>query len=125
MRRRLVLTSVLALLLFSTGWLLGDDKAPTRKRSNLPPYWSKLKLTEDQKKKVHDIQGEYRPKIEALQQQIDELEKKERADLQKVLTDSQRSQLKKILASRFGGEPDDDKGDKTEKTPAKKGAGNK
>jgi len=101
---RIFLGGVLAVVLVG-GLLLGDDTKPSGKgRGSLPPGWGKLGLTDSQKKEVYTIQSEYRAKIDDLQKQIDDLKKKERAELFKVLTDAQKTRLKEIAAAKVAGE---------------------
>jgi Spy/CpxP family protein refolding chaperone len=105
--KRLALLAVLALTLVSSGVMLAQEKA--KGRGSLPSGWSKLGLSDDQKKQVYSLQAEYRTKIDALQLQIDELKKKERAELAKVLTPAQKARLKEILASKSGADTTEDK----------------
>jgi hypothetical protein len=115
---------ILTLLLLVTGGAVGQDaKAPSRGRS-LPQYWSRLGLSEDQKQEAYKIQSDYRSKIEALQAQIKDLQKKQSAALEKILTDPQKARLREIIASKVPGGDEPRKGaekspppDKEEKKP--------
>jgi hypothetical protein len=117
MVRTSVLVGILALALMGVGGSFGQDdkdkKEPTaRARASLPRNWNKLGLSEDQKQKALSVRGEYQAKIDALQQQIKELQRKESADLQKILTDSQKAKLRELAA------PGEDAGkDKDTKKP--------
>jgi hypothetical protein len=99
------------------GTLFGDDEKTTKAKGSLPQNWSKLGLTDEQKQKVYSIQGQYRTKIDGLQQQVKQLQKQERDELGRVLTDAQKARLKEILASKVPG------GD--EKKPPEKKSGDK
>jgi hypothetical protein len=110
MRRVRVVLGSLVVAFLASGMLFGDDpKATPKARGSLPPNWSKLGLTDEQKQKVYAIESEYRAKIDALQQQIKALQKQQRDDLAKVLTEAQKARLKEILASKVPG--DDSKSD--------------
>ncbi len=103
MRRQLVMTSGLVVVLLAGGFLFGDDeKTPVRARGTLPPNWSKLGLTDEQKQKVYSIQGEYRTKIDALNAQIKALRKQEGSEMAKILTDAQRARLREIVDAKAG-----------------------
>jgi hypothetical protein len=111
--------SVMAIVLMAGGWLMGDDakkdQPPPRVRGSLPPNFSKLGLTDAQKQEVYALQGEYGAKIAALQKEISDLRKKERAAIEKVLTDAQKARLREIVAEKA---PKDDK--KPDNKPAPK-----
>lgn len=86
---------------------LGQDKkiaepAP-RGRGSLPPQWSKLGLTDQQKEQAYAIVSEIRGKIDDLQKQIRKLRREETARLEKILTDSQRARLREIMSERMPG----------------------
>jgi hypothetical protein len=113
---------VLAVLLLAGGWLLGEDpkkadegSTPAKVRTPaLPAGWKQLKLDKEQRAKVTAIQIDYAKKIAALQKQIEELRKEEKAEMTAVLTDEQKKQLQAILL----GETPKSK-DKDDKTPDK------
>jgi hypothetical protein len=102
-RLRLGLT-VLSVALLG-GLLLGQDKKTTDKepppRGPLPAHFKKLGLSEDQLTAVRKIRSEYRAKIEKLKQELSDLQKEERAKLDRVLTAEQRARLRDLRA----GEP--------------------
>jgi Spy/CpxP family protein refolding chaperone len=101
MFRRVGLITALAVLLVSSGWLLGDDPKTTTK-GRLPTGWTKLGLSADQRTQLYKVESEYQQKIEPLQQQIEKLRQQQRSDMLKVLTDAQRTRLREILASKAG-----------------------
>jgi Spy/CpxP family protein refolding chaperone len=116
---------VLAALLLAGGWLLGEDPkkadeggTPAKVRTPaLPAGWKQLKLDKEQRAKVNAIQVDYAKKIAALQKQIEELRKEEKAEMTAVLTDEQKKQLQAFLL----GEPKSkDKDDKTPDKPSTK-----
>jgi hypothetical protein len=101
MLRLRVGVSVLAALLLAGGWLLGDDPKkgdtpPPRVKGMLPQNYKKLGLTDQQTQEIYRIRGRYGAKIDALKQQIAELQEEERAEAEKVLTDAQKARLKEL-----------------------------
>ena len=92
------------------------DKAPVKVKGTLPPNWSKLGLSDEQKQKVYTAQSEYRGKIAELEVKIKELKKQEREEIEKVLTDAQKARLKELLLEKAPTE----KKDKDKKTEEKK-----
>ena len=99
--QRLCLAVVLAITLVGSSWLFGQP--PVRGGGRLPPNWTKLGLSDEQKAKVYSVQADYRTKIDALERQIKELRKKEEGELHKVLTAAQKARLKEIIAAKSGG----------------------
>jgi hypothetical protein len=68
---------IVAVALLAGGWLSGQTSG-TKGQRLLPPYWSKLGLSDDQKTKAQSVVSEYRKKIDALKQQIGQLEAEEK-----------------------------------------------
>src|SRR3989442_1523952 len=78
-----------------------EKKDPQPKgKVQLPTNWKKLGLNDDQKTKIYAVRGTYQGKIEALKEQIEQLKKDEQSELLKVLTDDQKTLLKKILTEK-------------------------
>jgi hypothetical protein len=93
---------VLCLALVGAQSALGDDKkepAP-RSRGVLPAMWSKLGLTDEQKQRLYATQSEYTAKIEDLRRQMRKLQREERMELEKVLTDAQKARLKELITEK-------------------------
>ncbi len=94
----------MAAVLFSEA-LWGDDPKPStppvRVRRSLPQYWNKLGLSDEQKQQIYGVQAEYGIKIDALQKQIKDLQKKQREAMEKVLTEAQKTRLREIAAERL------------------------
>jgi hypothetical protein len=89
---------VLALVVLSGGFLLGDDKKPDDKvKGTLPPHYKALGLSEDQIQSVYKIQANYKTKIDELEQKIKDLKAEEKTEREKVLTDTQKAKLKELL----------------------------
>ena len=103
MKRWTTLTGLLAaMLLLSAAAVTGQDKKDKAKNKQLPPNYGKLGLSDDQKKKIYDIQDDYGPKIADLKKQIEELTKKQRQETAAVLTDEQKEHLTKIATDKIG-----------------------
>ena len=91
----------IALLVADRGWSQGDKKDPAPKaKGQLPTYWKNLGLTDEQKQKVYTTRAGYAGKIDVLVQQIKELKSKEKADLEKILSDDQKATLRRLLLEK-------------------------
>jgi Spy/CpxP family protein refolding chaperone len=66
----------------------------------LPMYWKSLGLTDSQKQQVYKVQAEYKKKLEALEQQIEQLKEARRKDLEAILTEQQKAELRNILQGK-------------------------
>jgi len=105
MNRLFIGVGVLAILFAASGSLIGDDKDTSKdtkvvKQGALPANYSKLGLSDEQKKKIREIQGEYRTKIQELDEQIKALRKKERAEMEDVLTGAQKTRLRQLVLEK-------------------------
>jgi len=92
--------SVLLGVLLAASLLFGQQQSSTRAKGKLPRYWSKLGLSDEQRQKVSKIQSAYKVKIDALRTEISKLQEEERRELGKVLTDAQKSELRRIVADQ-------------------------
>ncbi len=101
-RTRMVL-GMLALILVFGGVSLGQDKKDGKGKSNLPPNWGKLGLSDEQKQKVYAIRGDYASRIQELQAKLKELQRQELGEMMKVLTDTQREQLRTMAIEKATG----------------------
>jgi len=98
------LCAVAAVLAASSGYTQDTKKDDvTVMKGTLPPGWSKIGLSADQKKKITTIRGTYAGKIDNLKKQIDLLKEEDMAECLKILTDEQKTQLKKILSDKIDG----------------------
>jgi len=109
MNRSFALVGVVVVVFAASGFLFGDDKdlkSDTKvvKQGALPANYSKLGLSDDQKKKVREIRSEYNSKIADLEERIKDLRKKERLAMEDVLTDTQRARLKELVLEKAPGE---------------------
>jgi hypothetical protein len=123
---------ILAIVLVVGVGISGDTKKDKDKDKDVPATkdkvthktpagWKILKLTADQKKKVYSIQDDFGAKINDLKSKIRDLEAQEMAEMVKVLTPEQKTQLTKAL---IGEEKDKvepkDKAPEKDKAPDKK-----
>ena len=91
-----------------------DKKDEKKVKDTLPPFFKNLDLTADQKKKIADVQSEYKPKTTELGKQIAELNKKmgelkkqEQQDVLKILDDTQKKKYDdEVVASKKKKEPE-------------------
>lgn len=101
----------------------GTKKAASGDR--LPANYGKLGVSEDQRKKLYEIQNKYDDQIAVLQKQIADLRAKEKSELEAVLTPEQKKSLqaaneesqKKAAEKKKAGEKEKtiDKTEKSEK----------
>lgn len=100
-------------------------KKVAKSGDRLPAGFGKIGVSEDQRKKIYEIQKKYDDQIGALQKQITDLRAKEKADLEAVLTADQKKALqaaneesqKKAAEKKKAGEKEkaSDKSEKSEK----------
>jgi hypothetical protein len=88
----------LVLLLAGGGASAQDtkDPPPVKVRGQLPQNWKKLGLSTDQTQKIYAIRGTYQGKISTLATEIRKLKDEERRELFKVLTEDQKTRLRKL-----------------------------
>jgi Spy/CpxP family protein refolding chaperone len=106
----------LAALVVEPGHSGDGKKDPVIKK--LPANWKKLGLTDEQKQKIYQIRGSFGPKMDALRAQLEQLKKQETTELIAVLTEEQKTNLRKILAGSVPEgkkKADDDKKKDTDK----------
>jgi hypothetical protein len=119
---------VLATVLLSGGFLLGDDKKPDDKakpddpkvKGTLPPHFKSLGLTDKQVQDVYKVQASYKAKIDELEQKIKDLKAEEKVEREKILTDTQKTRLKELLLGEKDPPPDKDKAADKDKSPTDK-----
>ena len=105
-QKRWALGGVLICALLASGGLFGEQQPqPSKGRGKLPLYWNRLGLSDEQKKKAVAVQAEYNEKIDALKRDIKKLEDEQSRELRKILTDTQREELRKIAASKTLSDP--------------------
>ncbi len=115
--KKLGVVGGMAFVLTACGLLLAQDSKAPRSRHTLPAGYRTLKLDSAQRTKIYAIEDAYRGKIDALRQQISDLQKKERAEMFAVLTDAQKQQLREAVTGKEGA--GDATGDKAQATKKK------
>src|SRR5262245_4609486 len=83
----------------ATGTGVGQgDKKDTKAKGQLRPGWKDLTdLSETQKEKIYKIQAQYKTKLADLQAQMKKLNADQLQDELNVLTESQKTELRKKL----------------------------
>jgi hypothetical protein len=94
MRGVLACATVMLGIVFLAGPGTSQEKKP---KGQLPQHWKKLDLSKEQVLKIYAVQGTYRGKIKGLRDQISSLEKQEKTELLKVLSEEQKDKLRQIL----------------------------
>jgi Spy/CpxP family protein refolding chaperone len=96
---------VLVLVLMGTAFAQDKDKdkpkkpdegTPTRLKGQLPPYFKKLGLRDDQVQKIYKLRADYKVKADDLKKKMDLLKGEEKESLEKVLTPEQLKRLKEL-----------------------------
>lgn len=87
---------VVLLLCVTNGFTGGEKKDTGKAKGMLPDSWKKLNLTDEQKQKVYKIQMEAKAKIEKINEQINQVKIDERSEMLKVLSEDQKSLLRKL-----------------------------
>jgi hypothetical protein len=119
-----VLVCLLGVALLAGSLVAGDTPKPAdvkdpAPKGQLPASWKKIGLTDEQVKQIYKIQGDYRPRIEELEQKIKDLRAEELTKEIAVLTDAQKARLKEIAEEKLPLDPPK-KDDKDEKKPDEK-----
>lgn len=63
----------------------------------LPANYAKIGLSEDQKKKIYDVQNKFEAQIDTLEKQIVDLKAKQKAEVESVLTPEQHKALQTAI----------------------------
>lgn len=100
----------------------GDGaKKAARSGDRLPANYAKIGVSDEQRKKIYEIQGKYDKDIAALQKQIADLRAKEASEVEAVLTADQKKALqaaneeskKKAAEKKKAGEKGSEKAEKS------------
>jgi len=113
-RLRLTL-AVLVAVAVTVGGLLGQAKDPEVTKKRLPTNWKKLGLSDEQLQMVYKTTAKYDSQIVQLKQQITQLQKEEKAELDKILTKPQKDRLREILLGEKPTDKDTPKDKDTDK----------
>lgn len=73
-------------------------QTPAKRKVRLPNHYGKLNLTDTQREKIYKIKTDYKAQIDSLKKQLAELDAKQDAECEAVLTPSQKSILGEIHA---------------------------
>jgi hypothetical protein len=92
-----------------------DDKQPPKVKGQLPPFFKKIGLRDDQIQKIYVLRAGYKTKIDALKMQMEKLKADEKQEIEKVLTPEQLKRLKELRS----GEKTTEKPKTTDKAPTK------
>ena len=97
-------------------------KKSAKSGDRLPANYGKIGISEEQRKKIYDIQNKYDDQIAALQKQLADLRAKETAEVEAVLTPEQKKALqtandesKKKAAEKKKASEKDKESEKSEK----------
>jgi Spy/CpxP family protein refolding chaperone len=134
-RVRLLIVLAVASLVSAAVPLLAQESATPKAKAKgsadgrsidvrrVPPHFSRLGLTIEQREAIYKIRAQHLEKIEALQRQIDQEEEKMMAESEAALTDEQRTALGRLrtTASEKKGAAPKAKG--SERPAGKPGAG--
>ena len=93
----------------------GDDKTPVKVRGQLPTYYKKLGLRDDQVQQIYKLRADYKGKLDVLKQKMDQLKAAEKEAVEKVLTPEQLKRLKELRS----GEKSPEKPKAKDKTDSK------
>jgi hypothetical protein len=81
-------------LLTGTGPLTGQEAKEKKARGRLPAYYTDI-VTADQRQKIYDLQSKYAKQIDALNEQLDALQRQRDGEIESLLTADQKEKLKK------------------------------
>src|SRR5262249_49103637 len=95
MRRSLTIVGLCSVFVLA-GLTAGDDKKSDPPKGKLPAGWSKLGLSENQKKDIYAIEADLGPKIEDLENQAKKLREERMEKMVKVLNEDQKKQLRDL-----------------------------
>lgn len=110
MKRFAVLACLAVASMVATGQLFqpstmaqdGVKKAETKTstyRKRLPNYYGQVGLSAKQKDEVYSVQKSYHDQIEALRQQIADLESKRDAEVRDVLSEDQQKKVDELVSA--------------------------
>ena len=97
----------------------GAKKASSGDR--LPANYAKIGLSEDQKKKIYDVQNRYEAQVDALEKQIADLKAKQKAEVESVLTPEQHKALQTAIEDSKKKSAEKKKASEAKSDEAKKG----
>ncbi len=81
-----------------------SEDPPAKLKGQLPPYFKKVGLSEEQIQKIYKIRADYKIKMDELKKKLEQTKAEEKELMEKVLTPTQ---LKKLRELRSGEKPSD------------------
>jgi biopolymer transport protein ExbB/TolQ len=100
-KKVVVVTLVVAAGMLAAAWSplsIGQEgKAAKKAKGRLPAYYADI-VSGDQREKIYAIQAKYQEQINALQEQLAALNKKQTDEIEAVLTSEQLERLRKAQA---------------------------
>lgn len=100
------------------------DAKSTKKASSgdrLPANYAKIGLSEDQKKKIYEVQNKFEAEIDSLEKQIADLKAKQKAEVESVLTPEQHKALQAAIEDSKKKSAEKKKANEVKADDAKKG----
>jgi hypothetical protein len=95
--RKIALAGVFSVFVVGGLLIAGDDKkSDPPPKGRLPNGWTKIGLSEQQKKDIYAIEADYGPKIEDLENQAKKLREERYEKEVKVLNEDQKKQLRDL-----------------------------
>jgi hypothetical protein len=79
--------------LLSGNGLYSQEKKDTKVKGILPPGWTKLELTAEQKAAIYKVQAKYKEDIAKLEEKVKEAKAEERKEMVQLLTPEQKKKL--------------------------------
>lgn len=76
-----------------------SDSKPEAKKGRLPANYGKLGLTDSQKTKIYEVQGQYEGQLAALEKQLEMVKSKRDAEVAAVLSADQRKILENLVVA--------------------------
>ena len=74
-----------------------DEAKKVRSGDRLPANYGKIGVSEEQRKKIYEIQNKFEAQIESLEKQIAELKAKQVAEVESILTAEQKKALQSAI----------------------------
>ncbi len=101
----------------------GDAKSAKKASSGdrLPANYAKIGLSEDQKKKIYEVQNKFEAQIDSLEKQIADLKAKQKAEVEGVLTPEQHKALQAAIEDSKKKAAEKKKASESKADDAKKG----
>jgi hypothetical protein len=96
-------------------------KKAAKAGDRLPPNYTKIGISDEQRKKIYEVQNKYEDQISALEKQIADLKAKQKADVEALLTPEQKKSLEAANEESKKKAADKKKAAETKSEDAKKG----